>query len=572
MILAAYIVLVLFEFHVERYHPAMVSTYKSELIRWIDGLTTTLYTIVFLYLIIQFILKNYTYERLKAERSEKNIQLLNRTLEKKVKERTEEILLKNHILRVAGKTALFGSWYLEPALKKLYWSGEVKAIHEVPDDYVPSIEKDSTFYKPEYRERIHSTVSACILNGTPFDEQVQIITNGGKTIWIRITGEAEKNSEGNVIRVIGSFQNIDSSKKTEEDLRIAKLEAEIANNAKSRFLLNVGHEFRTPLNAVIGYADLIKTAEGKAKSDYSEAIKSSGRRLLDMVSNILEMIRAEKAEIVLNNDFLDTYRFFRDFESLFASNISEKGLKFKTDLADDLPAFILIDEQRLGLVVNNLVDNAIKFTDKGEIELKVYQKKDQSVTTNITDLVIEIKDTGKGISEEQRKMIFEAFSQTEEKSIANGIGIGLSLSSRIISRMNGTINLTSQPGMGCRFVVTLSGVTFKEDGVTDHLPAETGPDTQSADKISRNEITDLTGLINALEVDHMITFKTLQTRQPLNDVRKFGESLALLGKKHNCTMIVEYGQKLSDAAGNFDIEGMLRLIRRYPENIKILKS
>jgi signal transduction histidine kinase len=572
MILAAYIVLVLFELHVERYHPAMVSTYKSELIRWIDGLTTTLYTIVFLYLIIQFILKNYTYERLKAERSEKNIQLLNRTLEKKVKERTEEILLKNHILRVAGKTALFGSWYLEPALKKLYWSGEVKAIHEVPDDYVPSIEKDSTFYKPEYRERIHSTVSACILNGTPFDEQVQIITNGGKTIWIRITGEAEKNSEGNVIRVIGSFQNIDSSKKTEEDLRIAKLEAEIANNAKSRFLLNVGHEFRTPLNAVIGYADLIKTAEGKAKSDYSEAIKSSGRRLLDMVSNILEMIRAEKAEIVLNNDFLDTYRFFRDFESLFASNISEKGLKFKTDLADDLPAFILIDEQRLGLVVNNLVDNAIKFTDKGEIELKVYQKKDQSVTTNITDLVIEIKDTGKGISEEQRKMIFEAFSQTEEKSIANGIGIGLSLSSRIISRMNGTINLTSQPGMGCRFVVTLSGVTFKEDGVTDHLPAETGPDTQSADKISRNEITDLTGLINALEVDHMITFKTLQTRQPLNDVRKFGESLALLGKKHNCTMIVEYGQKLSDAAGNFDIEGMLRLIRRYPENIKILKS
>jgi len=573
IILVAYILLILLEFHAQRFHPWLISGYSTELSRWIDGLTTTLYTIVFLYLIIGFLLKNYNYERIKAERNEKSLQLLNRTLEKRVEERTQEILIKNHILRVAGKTALFGSWYFDLTEKVLYWSSEIKAIHEVPDDFVPSIEKNVTFFHPDHRERLYNIISGCIFNGTPFDEQAQIITPTGKIIWVRMTGEAERDSSGNIVKVIGSLQNIDSIKRTEEELRIAKLEAEIANNAKSRFLLNISHEFRTPLNAVIGYADLIESDKGKNTKSYTESIKTGGRRLLDMVNNILELIRAEKADIQLHREFIDAYEFFSGFESLFTGSTSEKGLKFKAELADDLPSMIFTDEARLSLVINNLLNNAIKFTDRGSVELRVWHKRNpDNDEKGTTELFIEVKDTGKGMSEEQLKIISGVFASDRTNTISDGIGIGLSLTHRILEIMNGTINVTSVPGTGSLFTISLHDLVYREYLKEVRHPAENKDDKAGSEKINKNGIIDYEGLIRELEGELLLTSRKFEIRQPMNEVRTFGQTLNILGNKHNCKLISEYGLELSEAADNFDIEGMLRLIRKYPENLGLLKN
>ena len=445
IILVAYIALVLIQFYLQKFRPELITGYPSELARWIDGLTTTLYSVVFLFFIVQFLLKNYSFEKAKAERSEQSLQNLNKTLEERIEDRTKELLK-------------------------------------------------------------------------------------------------------------------------------AKLEAEIANNAKSKFLLNISHEFRTPLNAVIGYAELIESAEGKNCKEYADSIKSNGRKLLDMVNNILELIRTEKTEIELEYDYVDIRRFISEFESLFSCNIEVKHLKFKTIIDESLPGLIYTDEKRLRLIITNLVDNAIKFTQKGEVELKVYQNKNQTGNTDKINLFIEIKDTGTGIPEDHQKIIFEAFSQVKKKTISNGIGIGLSLTHLIISKMHGNIKVISQPGMGSRFIVTLPEIAYKKGGKRFHQIHENEPDVHPGQTVNKDEVSDIKGLISELEGSYHDKWKGFKAKQPLGEVKKFGQELLTLGLKHNCNLISDYGKKLAESIDSFNIDSMLTLLRKYSENLKILKS
>ncbi len=697
IILVAYIALVLIQFYLQKSRPELITGYPSELARWIDGLTTTLYSIVFLFFIVQFLLKNYSFEKAKAERSESSLQNLNKNLEAIIEERTRELKLtnerlklaneagnsgawewdlvkdlfycsedfkklygldlsvshgilwmrkihpddfkmaekmfrnarenktqlvneyriimpdnsikwvrtvgktiydfekpvrmtgismdindikerekeletKNQILRIAGETALFGVWTFELESKKLIWSQEVSRIHEVPEDYIPVIERDIEFFPTESREKIKKIFTNCCLNGIAFDEVVQVLTFKGNHIWVRFTAEAERDSSDKIIRIIGSFQNIDNIKKAEEELLKAKLEAEIANNAKSKFLLNISHEFRTPLNAVIGYAELIESAEGKNCKEYADSIKSNGRKLLDMVNNILELIRTEKTEIELEYDYVDIRRFFNEFEILFSGNIEEKHLKFNTIIDEDLPGLIFTDEKRLRLIVTNLIDNAIKFTQKGEVELKVYQNKNQTGNTDKINLFIEIKDTGTGIPEDHQKIIFEAFSQVGKKTITNGIGIGLSLTHLIISKMHGNIKVISQPGMGSRFIITLPDITFKKGSKRYHSLHENKSDIPNSIAVNKDEITDIKGLITDLEGSYHDIWIGFKAKQPLGEVKKFGLELMALGLKHNCILISDYGKRLAESIDSFNIDSMLTLLRKYSENLKILKT
>ena len=830
LVLFSYIVLVLIQYLIQKYQPDFITGYTLGQSRWLDGLTTTLYSIVFLFLIVQFLLKNYTYEKLKSERTEIRLYNLNKTLESRIEERTRELSvtnerlklanaagnsgswdwdlvkddffwseefmklygmdssmahgmmwmrkvhpsdlkmaenmfrdaiankiqlvneyriimpdnsvkwirtvgkttyegdkplrmtgismdisdikerekeleIKNHNLRIAGETALFGVWIYELENMILVWSDEVSRIHEVPEGFIPNLERDLEFISPEFRERIRNRFLDCILKGLPFDEILQIRTFNANLIWVRFTGEAERDPSGKIVRIIGSFQNIDIIKRTEEELienydkflallnsaaegiygldhdgkclfvnrsclrilgyenedhflgknmhekihhthpdgtyfdvkdcrlyqslkvqkgshadddfvwksdgtmipveywsypirtsgkiqgtvvtffditerkrvekelQTAKLEAEIANSAKRKFLLNISHEFRTPLNAVIGYAEMLESAEGKARKEYSESIKSNGIRLLDMVTNILELIRTEKAEIELENDDVDIHSFFGEFARIFRSNIEEKHLIFRTNMAEELPVSVFTDEKRLRLVVTNLVDNAIKFTPKGEVELKVSQNKNLiSDDKKGTNLIVEVNDTGIGISEEDQKILFEAFSQAEKKSITKGIGIGLSLSHRIISKMKGTIKVISQPGMGSRFIVTLNNIAYsKGETKLNHL-YEPKCEVIDAVNVMKDEIIDLEDLISELEGSYLVIRSSFELRQPLAEVNKFGQALVSLGTKHNCTLISNYGESLTESADNLNIEGMLKLLKKYSENIERLKS
>lgn len=291
-----------------------------------------------------------------------------------------------------------------------------------------------------------------------------------------------------------------------------------------------------------------------------------------MVNNILELIRTEKAEIELEYDYVDVQSFFREFEFIFSSNIAEKKLRFRTIIDENLPGLIYTDEKRLRLAITNLIDNAIKFTQKGEVELSVYQNKNQSGDKEKTHLLIEIKDTGTGIPEKDQKIIFEAFSQIDNKTSTNGIGIGLSLTHLIISKMNGNIKVISQPGMGSRFIITLPDIVFKKGGKPFYHIHENATDVISTKTIIKDEITDIKSLISELEGEYHTAWMSFEARQPLGEVKRFSQELIALGTKHNCTLISDYGKDLTDAIQNFNINGMLNLLKKYPENLEILKK
>ncbi|HBH84225.1 MAG TPA: hypothetical protein DDY34_10515 [Bacteroidales bacterium] len=252
--------------------------------------------------------------------------------------------------------------------------------------------------------------------------------------------------------------------------RTAQLDA--ANKAKSEFLANMSHEIRTPMNAVLGYAELLGfMLEDSTQRNYIESIKSSGRSLLTLINDILDLSRIEAGKLELQFEYVNSQPFFSEFERIFSLRLSEKGLKFILDISSGTPAGIYIDDARLRQIILNLIGNAVKFTERGSIKLQVYTENPQIIiyskekTEEFIDLIIEVTDTGIGISQEMQEEIFNPFVQGQGQNVKKygGTGLGLAITQRLVQLMNGTINLDSQLNRGSSFIIKIPGVSYLRD-------------------------------------------------------------------------------------------------------------
>jgi len=429
-----------------------------------------------------------------------------------------------HALAEAQQIGQLGSWELNLMKNQLTWSAEMYKITGQPISEAP-LPPDALIQitHPEDRLWVTDAYTSSLRPGGRYDIECRIIRQSDQQCrWVRACCEHVFDSQGRVVRSIGSIQDITRSKTLEAELRATALAAEDANKAKSAFLAMMSHEIRTPLSGVVGTSELLSdTPLGPGQIDYVQTIHSSAQALLEVVDDILDLSKLDAGKIELEPLPFSPRKVLTDIIRIMRAHALQQGIELILSVEDTVPDGVLGDPTRLRQVLLNLVRNAVKFTEIGQVTLGCAEAGQDTLRFSVSD-------TGIGIGDEAREKLFQVFSQADV-SIARrfgGTGLGLAICRHLVELMGGKIGVDSQVGQGSNFYFVLP------------LPPIALPKS--------SELPALLPLDLLLAEDNPVNAKVLQ---------------ALLARAGHSVTLVEHGQGAIEAAMVHQFDAILMDVR-----------
>ena len=377
------------------------------------------------------------------------------TTERKMNEQ----LLRDNEARLKEVQAIsqIGSFEYNLLTQEASFSDNYLNILDIDDETIISSFRLENFIKhvhPDDQQIVIDSFQGALFEFRRYKFTYRIYTKDNNLKHIYTICSYHYDSHGNPVKLISTIQDITQQKLNEElqrNIELAKKTAEI----KQQFLANMSHEMRTPMTGILGMIDfLLTTRLDNVQLDYALTIKNSANSLLNIINDVLLLSKIEAGKLRLFPRVFNIKETLADLHSLFSALIKHKHIDLIVDIDPNVPEIIEADENRIKQVITNLLSNAVKFTDTGSIKISLAVKKEDE---NNAEFIVKVIDTGIGIDEDEKELLFTQFSQADSSMSRNydGIGLGLTISKQLIQLMNGEIGVDSKKGKGSTFWFTV---------------------------------------------------------------------------------------------------------------------
>ncbi|MDQ8195542.1 response regulator [Coraliomargarita sp. SDUM461004] len=378
------------------------------------------------------------------------------TQEIRQRERLNE---QENFLREIGSMAKVGGWRYLKSSRLVYWTDPIYEIHAMPHGSSLTIDEMLSLYSKQDQKKLKCAWDQCMETGTPYGLTLEVRDRRGQVKWCRTEG-APIWSNGEITGVWGVYQDVTETRLHSVELEQALKAANYANESKNQFLMMMSHELRTPLNPIMGFAELMLSDTTNAEHcAYLKQIQFSASHLVKLISEILDIASIESGRMKLDSQALSVSATVNEVIEMFHPQALEKGLTLRyinqADASSGIPLICMGDASKIRQILINLLNNAIKFTEQGEVCVELLPPIFNGDKVGFT---LKVVDSGIGISSEQMGHIFNCFYQVDQGAARkyDGRGIGLNLCRELAELMGGTITVSSELGKGSTFTFKLS--------------------------------------------------------------------------------------------------------------------